>query len=189
MNLETGVEAQGRARRLWIDGDACPVVADAVEIARRHKVEVTIVVNPSRGIPWRQEPGMEVLVARSGPDEADDRIVEGCVAGDLCLTSDLVLASRCLQKGGHAFSPRGDRFTPERMPSMLAARTINAHRRDLGEFGGGPPPLTRESRGLFKRNFHQFLEGLARTAEIPNPKSQIPKTGPQPEPPNPGPID
>lgn len=158
MAQPTDAASLGSRRRVWIDGDACPVVAEVIEIARRHGVAVTLVANPSQGL--RRGADIEVVIVRSGPDEADDRIVSGCAASDVCVTADIELAARVLQKGGHAFSPRGDRFTPERMPSLLAARAIAAHRRDQGEYGGGPPAFGAQARGLFKRNFHQFLERL-----------------------------
>lgn len=174
------------AWRLWIDGDACPVATEAIEIAQRHRLLVAFVANTLRAVSAR--PGVESIVARSGPDEADDRIVDGCAPGDVCLTSDIELAARVvLRKAGHAFSPRGDEFTPERLPSMLASRAISAHRRDQGERTSGPPAFTPQARSLFKRNFHQFLERLARRrerAQAAEPAPAPPLAPPPPAPPS-----
>jgi uncharacterized protein YaiI (UPF0178 family) len=43
---------------------------------------------------------------------ADDWIAEHISAADVCVTSDIPLASRCLKKGARVVSPIGSQWTP-----------------------------------------------------------------------------
>ena len=62
---------------LYIDGDACPVKAEAERVATRHKVPMALVSNgglrPSTRTRWFRS----VIVAE-GADEADKWIAERC---------------------------------------------------------------------------------------------------------------
>jgi hypothetical protein len=81
---------------IYIDGDACPVREEIYRVAARLKVKVFVVSNGSRTI---RPPGMSnvsmVLVSDSA-DAADDWIAERISSVDVCVTSDIPLASRCL---------------------------------------------------------------------------------------------
>jgi uncharacterized protein YaiI (UPF0178 family) len=85
---------------IYVDGDACPVREEIYRVATRLGLKVFVVSNGSRPI---RPPGMSnvsmVLVGDSA-DAADDWIAERVGANDVCVTSDIPLASRCLKKGG-----------------------------------------------------------------------------------------
>jgi hypothetical protein len=51
-----------------------------------------------------------VLVGDSA-DATDDWIAEHISAVDVCVTSDIPLASRCLKKGARVVSPTGKQWT------------------------------------------------------------------------------
>jgi hypothetical protein len=84
---------------IFVDGDAYPVREEIYRMAARLKVKVFVVSNGSRPI---RPPGMSnvsmVLVGDTA-DAADDWIAERVGAMDVCVTSDIPLASRCLKKG------------------------------------------------------------------------------------------
>ena len=90
---------------IYVDGDACPVREEIYRVATRLKVKVFVVSNGSRPI---RPPGMSnvsmVLVGDTA-DAADDWIAERIGVTDVCVTSDIPLASRCLKKG-RGSSPR-----------------------------------------------------------------------------------
>ena len=48
-----------------------------------------------------------MILVGEGADAADDWIAERIGAFDVCVTSDIPLASRCLKKGARAVSPIG----------------------------------------------------------------------------------
>ena len=83
---------------IYVDGDACPVREEIYRVAARLRLDVFVVSNGSRPIrpPGTQNVSM-VLVGDSA-DAADDWIAEHISAVDVCVTSDIPFASRCLEK-------------------------------------------------------------------------------------------
>jgi uncharacterized protein YaiI (UPF0178 family) len=83
------------------------------------------------------------------PDAADDWIAGHIGRGDLCVTSDIPLAARCLASGARALAPNGRVWTAANIGEALAGREMARHLRELGATIGGPPPLTRHDRSRF----------------------------------------
>ena len=92
---------------IYVDGDACPVKPEVERVAGRHRLTVHVVSNgglrPSRNALVRH-----VTVAK-GADTADDWIAEHAGDGDIVITADIPLASRCLKKGASVLGPSGKR--------------------------------------------------------------------------------
>ena len=65
-------------------------------------------------------------------DAADDWIAEHIFADDICVTSDIPLASRCLKKLARVVSPTGNQWTHANIGDSLAGREIARHLRELG---------------------------------------------------------
>jgi hypothetical protein len=131
---------------IYVDGDACPVREEIYRVAARLKVKVFVVSNGSRPI---RPPGMSnvsmVLVGDTA-DAADDWIAEHVGAMDVCVTSDIPLAARCLKKGARVVSPTGKQRTEANIGNALAGREIARHLRELGANTRGPAPLTKWDR-------------------------------------------
>ena len=105
---------------IYVDGDACPVREEIYRVAARLQLDAFVVSNGSRPI---RPPGISkvrmVLVGDSA-DAADDWIVEHISAVDVCVTSDIPLASRCLKKGARAVSPASKQWTQANIGNALA---------------------------------------------------------------------
>jgi len=82
-------------------------------------------------------------------DAADDWIAEHISAVDVCVTSDIPLASRCLKKGARVVSPTGKQWTQANIGNALAGREIARHLREFGTNTRGPAPLTKRDRSRF----------------------------------------
>ena len=54
---------------------------------------------------------VSMILVGDSADAADDWIAERIGATDVCVTSDIPLASRCLKKGARVVSPTGKRWT------------------------------------------------------------------------------
>jgi uncharacterized protein YaiI (UPF0178 family) len=76
-------------------------------------------------------------------------IAERIGAADVCVTSDIPLASRCLKKGARVVSSTGKQWTEANIGNALAGRDIARHLRELGENTRGPGPLTKQDRSRF----------------------------------------
>jgi uncharacterized protein YaiI (UPF0178 family) len=74
---------------------------------------------------------MRHVTVASGADAADDWIVEHIGAGDICITADIPLAARCLDKGARVLAPNGKPFTSEGIGMALGMRELSRHLREL----------------------------------------------------------
>ena len=102
-----------------------------------------------------------VLVGDSA-DAADDWIAEHISAVDVCVTSDIPLASRCLKKGARVVSPTGKQWTQTNIGNALVGREIARHLRELGTNTGGPAPLTKNDRSRFLSVLDTALQAALR---------------------------
>ena len=150
-----------RPLRLWIDGDGCPVLAEARRIAARHGAPVTVVSGPSQ----RHEPSspdFEVISVSGASEATDDLIAASSGPGEVVLTDDLPLADRCLKAGAAVVSSRGVIFTPDSIGTLLARRELGKFLRELGETTGGPDPYGAGFRSRFKHALDEVMVRLKR---------------------------
>ena len=141
--------------KIYIDADACPVKEETYKVAFRHGLETFVISNSYIQIPTTSM--ISRIIVDSGPDVADDWIVEHVVAGDIVITNDIPLAARILIKKGHAIAPYGRAFTEESIGLALAQRSIMEHIRSTGEMTGGPPPFTNSNRSRFLQILDQTI--------------------------------
>ena len=134
---------------IYIDGDACPVREEVYRVATRLNLVVHVVSNGSRPIRPPGLPNVRMVVVGAGADVADDWIAERIGATDVCVTSDIPLASRCLARGARAVAPYGRVWTGDNIGTALAGREVANHMREVGLQTGGPPPLTKADRSKF----------------------------------------
>jgi uncharacterized protein YaiI (UPF0178 family) len=142
--------------RLFIDGDACPVKAEALRVAERHKVPVVIVSNG--GIrPSRDPMVTHIVVAKTTADAADDKIVEEAAAGDVTVTADIRLAARLIKKDVQVIGPTGRAFTKDSIGMALAMRDLSQHLRETGESRGFNASFTARDRSRFLEELDRML--------------------------------
>jgi len=118
-------------------------------VAARLKVNVFVVSNGSRPIRPPGIANVRMVLVGDSADAADDWIAAHISATDLCVTSDIPLASRCLKKGARVVSPVGKQWTQANIGNALAGREIARHLRELGTNTRGPAPLTKRDRSRF----------------------------------------
>ena len=108
--------------RIWIDADACPRPARdlVVKFALKRSLQVSLVAGQAQTKPAFA--CVRLIVVPSGPDAADDYLVEHAEPGDLVICSDIPLADRLVKKGVVALDPRGREFDERNMGERLALR-------------------------------------------------------------------
>jgi uncharacterized protein len=147
--------------QLFVDGDACPVKAEVERVAARHGLAVTIVSNG--GLRPSANPLLRHVVVAEGADAADDWIVEHIGAGDIAVTADIPLASRCLEKGAAVLGPNGKPFTQDGIGMALAMRDLHRHLREStpgGQtFNAG---FTKQDRSRFLGALENCIQALKR---------------------------
>ena len=134
---------------VYIDGDACPVREEVYRVADRLQLHVFVVSNGSRPIRPRGSDNVSMIIVSEGADAADDWIAERISAKDICVTADIPLASRCLERGARALAPTGKVWTEANIGNALAGREVSRHLRELGVIGGGAAPFSKSDRSRF----------------------------------------
>jgi uncharacterized protein YaiI (UPF0178 family) len=140
--------------RIYVDADACPVKDEIYRVAQRHALPVSVVAGGFIRIP--NDPAIERVAAGSGMDAADDWIAERAGIGDIVVTSDIPLASRCVKAGAAVLAPNGKPFSEDSIGMTLAMRNLMTDLRSAGEITGGP-------RGFSPRDRSSFLSALDQT--------------------------
>ena len=149
---------------IYVDGDACPVRQEIYRVATRLQLNVLVVSNGSRPIRPPGTSNVSMVLVGDSADAADDWIAEHISAVDVCVTSDIPLASRCLMKGARVVSPTGKQWTEANIGNALAGRDIARHLRELGENTRGPAALTKQDRSRFLSALDTALQAALREA-------------------------
>jgi uncharacterized protein YaiI (UPF0178 family) len=165
---------------IYVDADACPVKNEIYRVAARHGIKVIVVSNSPIAVP--REPMIERVVVAAGMDAADDWIVERvsgnpdadvlpeavssskkpAVRGDIVITADIPLASRCVKAGAIAIAPTGRAFTEDSIGMTLATRNLMDSLRSAGEITSGPKSFSSRNRSSFLSALDQAIVRLKR---------------------------
>jgi len=108
-----------------------------------------------------------MVTVGGAPDEADDWIAERIGPGDVCVTADIPLASRCLARGSRALSHNGHVWTSDNIGSALAGREVARHMREIGAGGGGQPAMTNADRSRFLSALDTVVQAALKTPSLP----------------------
>lgn len=148
------------ASRIYVDADACPVKDEIYRVALRHGLPVSVVAGNFIRVP--QDPLIERVAAGSGMDAADDWIAERAGKGDIVVTSDIPLASRCVKAGAEVIAPNGKPFTEQSIGMTLAVRNLMTDLRSSGEVTGGPKSYSPRDRSAFLSALDQTIRRIQR---------------------------
>lgn len=151
--------------RIYVDADACPVKDEIYRVAQRHRWPVCVVAGGYIRIP--DDPGIERIAAGAGMDAADDWIAERAGKGDIVITFDIPLASRCVKAGADVIAPNGKAYTEDSIGMTLAVRNLMTDLRSSGEVTGGPRGFTSRDRSTFLSTLDQTIRRIARTQQTP----------------------
>ena len=152
---------------IYIDADACPVKQEVYRVAERHALKgvalkVFVVSNSPIAVPRDMGDLIERVVVGAGMDEADNWIAERARTGDIVITADVPLASRCVKSDAEVIAPNGRAFTKDSIGLTLATRNLMDTLRSAGEITGGPKPFSPRDRSSFLSAFDQAIVRLKR---------------------------
>lgn len=133
-------------------------------MAFRHEVSVAIVSNSIMRIPVH--PLVERVIVNDSFDAADDWIAERADPSAVVVTSDILLADRCLKAGATVIAPTGKPFTTSSIGAAIATRAIMADLRAGGDAIGGPAPFSKTDRSRFLSALDQALVSLKRKVQL-----------------------
>ena len=145
---------------IYVDADACPVKAEAEAVATRHKVRLALVCNG--GLRPSSNPLIEVIYVPDGPDEADKWIADRAGPGDVVVTGDIPLASKCVEAGAQVVKHDGEALTVANIGQVLATRDLMAALRAADPFRqGGGKAFSKADRSRFRDGLERALRRAA----------------------------
>jgi len=146
--------------KIYVDADGCPVKNEVYRVAERYGLSVVLVANQRLNLPNHSL--LEMVVVTGAFDAADDWIVENSKADDIVVTTDILLADRCVKKSVRVLGPKGIEFTSENIGSAVATRELMQELRQSGEIHGGPAPMDKKARSRFLARLDEIIHSLKR---------------------------
>ena len=145
--------------KILIDGDGCPVIDVALEIARRYAIEVIIFCDTSHHI---EKAGAVTKMVTKGSDAVDFVLVNEAQAEDIVVTQDYGLAAMVLAKKAQAINQNGLVFSDDNLSSLLFSRHVAKEVRRQGGRTKGPKKRDPKQNASFKASFTKLLEAHVR---------------------------
>lgn len=145
---------------IFVDADSCPVKPEVYRVAKRYQLAVNLVANSWMQIP--DDPSITLEVVKGGFDAADDWIVDHVKPGDIVITADILLASRCVKADVSVIGPTGRQFTEDNIGNAVATRNLMEELRGAGEQTRGPAPMRQRDRSSFLQKLDEVIQRVQR---------------------------
>lgn len=141
---------------ILVDADACPVVRETEEAAKRHGVPVLLLCDEHHVL---HSGYAQVRYVSSGADAVDIALVKLCHRGDIVVTQDYGVAAMALGRGAYALHHTGRRYTDENIDRMLMERHMakKARRASGKHHLRGPAPFTREDNLRYTQALEELI--------------------------------
>lgn len=105
--------------RVLVDADACPVIKQIENTAKRYGVEVVLFCDTNHVLYSEYS---TVRTIGAGADAVDFALTAECRKGDIVVTQDYGVAAMILSKGAYGLHQSGMRYTNENIDRLLAER-------------------------------------------------------------------
>ena len=146
---------------IYIDADACPVKEEIFRVAMRHKLQVYLVSNNSLNM--AVDENVHKIRVSSDFDAADNWITERIKIGDIVITTDILLADRCLKNGACAISPTGKVFNNDNIGAAKAMRDLRAYLRETGVAPSYNTAFSKHKRSQFLQSLEEMIQSIKRS--------------------------
>ena len=142
--------------QIFVDADACPVVAIVEKVAKMHAVPVTLLCDTNHVLSSGYS---KVIVVGAGADAVDYKLISMCHKGDMVVSQDYGVAAMALGKGAYAIHQSGKWYTNENIDQMLMERHLNkkARRASQKNHLKGPKKRTAEDDEHFRESFEKMI--------------------------------
>ena len=142
--------------RIYVDADACPVVHETEQIAKRQGLPVTLLCDTNHILTSDYS---EVRIIGAGADAVDLALINLCHQGDIVVTQDYGVAALALGKRAYAIHQNGWQYTAENIDRLLMERHLaqKARRSKQKVHLRGPAKRTAEDDERFKDGLERLL--------------------------------
>lgn len=146
--------------KIYVDADACPTSIKEILIRAALRLNIMAIFVANQHVKLPKSDYISMLIVESGPDIADDKIVELVTNGDLVVSEDIPLADRVIEKGAFVISTRGELYTENNIKQRLATRDLLTELRNAGLETGGPSQFTQKDIRMFANQLDKLLTQL-----------------------------
>ena len=142
--------------QIFVDADACPVVAIIEKIAKDNSVPVMLLCDTNHVLSSTYS---KVVVVGAGADAVDYKLISICHKGDIVVSQDYGVAAMALGKGAYAIHQSGKWYTDDNIDQMLMERHLSkkARRSSRKCHVKGPKKRTEEDDVRFAQSFEKML--------------------------------
>ena len=142
--------------QIFVDADACPVVAIVEKVAKMYAVPVTLLCDTNHVL---SSGYIKVIVVGAGADAVDYKLISICRKGDIVVSQDYGVAAMALGKGAYAIHQSGKWYTNDNIDQMLMERHLNkkARRSTHKSHMKGPRKRTPEDDERFAQSFEKMV--------------------------------
>lgn len=142
--------------RIFIDGDACPVMDLTIEIGKSYDMQVLIFCDTSHFI---EREGIKVTTVSKGSDAVDFKILSEIEEGDILVTQDYGLAAMALAKKAKPIHPCGFVYTENNIDQLLFKRYLSKEVRSKRKGRiKGPSKRTKEQDRAFDESLKMLID-------------------------------
>lgn len=140
--------------KIIIDADACPrtVLQICIKLGRDYGLPVWTVASFDHNI----ESDYHIVVGNAS-QEADLKVMNLTIAGDVAVTQDWGLAAMLLGKKAKCLSPSGREFASDTIEFLMEEREMKARLRRGGIRTKGPKKRTLEDDQRFEVCLHKMI--------------------------------
>ena len=141
---------------ILVDADACPVVRQVEDAARKYALPMTLLCDEHH---LMHSEYAQVRHVSSGADAVDIALMNLCKRGDIVVTQDYGVAAMALGKGAYAMHHSGKQYTNDNIDMMLMERHLakKARRASGKHHLRGPAKFTDEDKQHFAAAFESLI--------------------------------
>ena len=149
---------------IYVDADACPVVHETVEAAKRHNVPVVLLCDTNHVL---ASDYATVAVIGAGADAVDFALVNRVIKGDIAVTQDYGVAAMALSRGAHPIHQSGMWYTDQNIEGLLAERHMHKKARmsHAKHHLKGPKKRTAEDDERYAKSLEKLIQSLKGDAQ------------------------
>ncbi|ADU29877.1 YaiI/YqxD family protein [Evansella cellulosilytica] len=148
---------QNKNVKIFVDGDACPVLEEILSIAHKNELSVIFISSYAHATNKSFPYFVECIYVDQDREAADLKIANSVMKGDIAITDDLGLTSLLLAKGVLVLTSRGKLITNREIEYLMDFRYQSAKRRRSGEKTKGPKKLLEQDKCYFKEQLQKIL--------------------------------
>lgn len=140
---------------ILIDADGCPVVDEAISVAKKYHLPVVLFCDTSH---LMEREGAETVTVSKGADAVDFVLVNRVKRGDIVITQDYGLAAMVLAKLGYVMDQNGRQYTQGNIDQLLYSRHFAKKVRLAGGRLKGPKKRQKENDIVFIEKFARLCD-------------------------------